>query len=39
MSRFLSDPITKKESENFSGNGLTIGKSSMQGWRDTMEVR
>ncbi|TMW57231.1 hypothetical protein Poli38472_003156 [Pythium oligandrum] len=37
MSRFLADPITEKESSTHSGAGLVIGKSAMQGWRDTME--
>ncbi|KAJ0394138.1 hypothetical protein P43SY_000058 [Pythium insidiosum] len=37
MSRFLAEPITKKESESFLAHDLAIGKSAMQGWRDTME--
>ncbi|KAL3668543.1 hypothetical protein V7S43_006626 [Phytophthora oleae] len=37
MSRFLAEPITNKTSESFSAPGMVIGKSSMQGWRDTME--
>ncbi|KAI9993766.1 hypothetical protein PInf_016286 [Phytophthora infestans] len=37
MSRFLAEPITTKTSESVSAPGMSIGKSSMQGWRDTME--
>lgn len=37
MSRFLAEPITTKTSETLSAPGMAIGKSSMQGWRDTME--
>ncbi|TYZ66460.1 hypothetical protein PybrP1_009993 [[Pythium] brassicae (nom. inval.)] len=37
MSRFLAEPKTEKESAAFSSGNLTIGRSSMQGWRDTME--
>ncbi|KAG2774533.1 hypothetical protein PC129_g2091 [Phytophthora cactorum] len=37
MSRFLAEPITTKTSESVSAPGMSIGKASMQGWRDTME--
>ncbi len=39
MSRFLSEPITTKNSHQVNAPklNLTIGYSSMQGWRDTME--
>ncbi|KAF4322382.1 hypothetical protein BBO99_00002964 [Phytophthora kernoviae] len=37
MSRFLAEPATTKTSESFSTPGMCIGKSSMQGWRDSME--
>lgn len=39
MSRFLAEPKTEKESAAFATGNLSIGRSSMQGWRDTMEVR
>jgi energy-converting hydrogenase Eha subunit B len=39
MSRFLSEPITIKDSAVVSGHGVVVGRSAMQGWRDTMEVR
>lgn len=39
MSRFLSEPITVKDSAVVSGHGVVVGRSAMQGWRDTMEVR
>lgn len=38
MGAYLSEPITKKESENGEGNGLIFGASSMQGWRVSQEV-
>ncbi|ETW00921.1 hypothetical protein H310_06578 [Aphanomyces invadans] len=39
MSRFLSEPITTKQSHQVTAPklNLSIGYSSMQGWRDTME--
>ncbi|CAK4104175.1 unnamed protein product [Aphanomyces euteiches] len=39
MSRFLSEPITTKNSHQLIAHklNLSIGYSSMQGWRDTME--
>ncbi|CAI5727626.1 hypothetical protein KXD40_005646 [Peronospora effusa] len=37
MSRFLAEPITTKTIKTFSAPGMSIGKASMQGWRDTME--
>lgn len=37
MSRFLADPITDKDSASYATKGMSIGKTSMQGWRDTME--
>ncbi|KAI9905813.1 hypothetical protein PsorP6_013892 [Peronosclerospora sorghi] len=37
MSRFLAEPITTKTSKSYSAPGMSIGKASMQGWRDTME--
>ncbi|TDH74442.1 hypothetical protein CCR75_006352 [Bremia lactucae] len=37
MSRFLAEPITIKTSESISAPGMSIGKSCMQGWRDSME--
>ena len=33
----VQTPITKKESESGSGNGLSFAVSSMQGWRSSME--
>jgi len=37
MGAFLDTPITKKDSDSGSGNSLSFGVSSMQGWRSTME--
>lgn len=37
MSRFLQEPVTAKDSNAYGTQGLSIGKSSMQGWRETME--
>ncbi|KAI1295509.1 Protein phosphatase 1B [Halotydeus destructor] len=37
MGAFLDKPKTEKESSKGSGNGLTFGVSSMQGWRVEME--
>lgn len=39
MSRFLAEPITEKESASYTAGNLSIGRSTMQGWRDSMEVR
>ncbi len=38
MGAFLDSPITAKELDEGSGNGLLAGVSSMQGWRKEMEV-
>jgi hypothetical protein len=38
MGAFLDSPLTEKEVEAASGNGLIAGVSSMQGWRREMEV-
>ena len=38
MSRFLAEPLTIKSCEHFAAPGMAIGKASMQGWRDAMEV-
>lgn len=37
MGAFLDKPKTEKHSEHGSGNGLSYGLSSMQGWRIEME--
>lgn len=39
MSRFLAEPITEKESASYTAGNLSIGRSTMQGWRESMEVR
>lgn len=38
MGAVLDKPITEKETQRVSGNDMTAGISSMQGWRLTMEV-
>lgn len=39
MSRFLAEPKTEKESGLHTAGSLSIGHASMQGWRESMEVR
>ncbi|DAZ94989.1 TPA: hypothetical protein N0F65_000621 [Lagenidium giganteum] len=37
MSHFLAEPVVKKDSHDVSFLNMHIGKSSMQGWRESME--
>lgn len=39
MGAYLSEPKTDKVSTDESNNILTVGASSMQGWRNNQEVR
>lgn len=39
MAHLLNEPITTKESAVYSAPGLSVASSSMQGWRESMEVR
>lgn len=39
MGAYLSQPKTEKESTDESNNYLSVGASSMQGWRNSQEVR
>ena len=38
MGAYLSQPKTDKESTDEFNNYLTVGASSMQGWRNSQEV-
>ena len=38
MGAYLSEPLTTKNSEEFSNDYLASGASSMQGWRVSQEV-
>lgn len=37
MGNYLSNPDTRKHSDNGEGNGMRFGASCMQGWRLNME--
>lgn len=39
MGTYLSKPITDKESHDTDNGWLSCGSSSMQGWRESQEVK